>query len=449
MSRGSPIPVLSCSPSVEAISRPDTPALRAELATRINGVHPDQHNSTWLAYAHAAMIGHFSSLFRALISKTLAQFSTDLSIVSMAFNTTGPPTTPNPAPSPAPLMIPPPAPTSPIAPNAEPITPTDPVPAYSPPAPATSPPIPPYSPTPSGHFKLASPQPLEEILTDIEAEVVGEAVADILPQPGVIPEGDWHRNFEEPCYHFFKVIPDEHSQLHVAPFVSIDLDTPSPQLLMTNGKNCPVHSRSLHARPEETPHANYDRCQNFLFTDMQIHTPAVDWAVEQEGDITLEAEVRRHCNLTKTVREIATHLTVLRDHLHDTQADLMVSSHSLSRSNAYRQVRRQIVNRISPQSSPYSSRHISRMVAAVDSPWNWTYEGLNMQCAWCKREGHSEEWCAYLCKCMLCGGKGHIDEDCCKPHAFCSPEVECNVPLLHIHHAKTPCPSDIRLDEEL
>ena len=74
------------------------------------------------------------------------------------------------------------------------------------------------------------------------------------------------------------------------------------------------------------------------------------------------------------------------------------------------------------------------MIAAVDSPWNWMYEGLNTVCSWCRHEGHSKEWCAYLRKCMLCGGKGHIDEDCHQPHAFCFPKVECNVPLLHIHH---------------
>ena len=72
----------------------------------------------------------------------------------------------------------------------------------------------------------------------------------------------------------------------------------SPQLLMTNGKNCPIHSRPLHARPEEVPHAAYDRQQNFLFHDRQLHTPAVDWALEQEDDITLTAEVKRHRRLT-------------------------------------------------------------------------------------------------------------------------------------------------------
>ena len=336
---------------------------------------------------------------------------------------------------------------SPILPNREPITPTSPVPTYIPP--------PPYPTTPSDHFDVAStpsrpPTPaLKHVLAAIEAKVVAEVVEDARPQPGVLPGPDWFRNFEDPGYRFFKLIPDPTGQLHIAPFVRVDLTVFSPQLLMTNGKNCPTHSRPLHARPEEVPHAAYDRRQNFLFHNRQLHTPAVDWAIEQEDDITLTAEVKRHRRLTDQARDIAMRIAAMRNRLHDTQADLMVSSHSLSRANAYRRVCRHIVNRLSPQSSPYSSQHVTRMIEAVDSPWNWTDEELATQCEWCKKYGHREEWCAYLRKCMLCGGKGHLDEDCRRPHAFCSPEVECNVPLLHEHRSTMPCPSTIRLDEEL
>ena len=226
------------------------------------------------------------------------------------------------------------------------------------------------------------------MLAAIKAEVVAEAVEDIQPQPGVLLGPEWFRNFEDPGYRFFKLIPDPTGQLHIAPFIRVDLMIPSPQLLMTNGRNCPVHSRPLHARPEETPHTAYDHRQNFLFHNRQLHTPTVDWAIEQEDDIMLTAEVKRHCRLTDQARDIAMRIAALRNRLHDTQADLMVSSHSLSRANAYQRVRRHIVNRLSPQSSPYSPHHISRMVKAVNSLWNWTDEELATQCKWCKRYGH-------------------------------------------------------------
>ena len=443
MSQESPIAVSLRSPSPEiVITRADTPELRTELATRINGAHPDLHNSLWLAQAHAAMIGHFASTFHAPITEVLENFRSDPSIVSNVFNST---IAPAPTASPDPLMIPPMP--SPILPNREPITPTSPVPAYVFP--------PPYPTTPSNHFDVASTPSrpltpvLEHVLAAIEAEVVAEVIEEVRPQPGVQPGPDWFRNFEDPGYRFFKLIPDPTGQLHIAPFVCVDLTAFSPQLLMTNGRNCPTHSRPLHARPKEVPHAAYDRQQNFLFHNRQLHTPVVDWALEQEDDITLMAEVKRHRRLTDQARDVAMRIAALRNRLHDTQADLIVSSHSLSRANVYRRVRRHIVNRLSPQSSPYSSRHVARMVEAVNSPWNWTDEELATQCEWCKRYGHREEWCTYLRKCMLCGGQGHLDEDCRRPHAFCSPEVECNVPLLHVHRTVMPCSSTIRLDEEL
>lgn len=143
------------------------------------------------------------------------------------------------------------------------------------------------------------------------------------------------------------------------------------------------------------------------------------------------------------------HIAAMRNYLHNMQADLMVSSHSLSHTNAYWQICCHIVNCLSPQLSPYSACHISRIIKAVDSPWNWTDKELAMQCEWCKRQGHCEEWCAYLHKCMLCSRRGHLNKDCRCPHTFCSPEVECNIPLLHVHHTAMPCPSTIRLNKEL
>ena len=173
------------------------------------------------------------------------------------------------------------------------------------------------------------------MLAAIEAEVVAEAIEDVQPQPRMLPGPEWFRNFEDPGYRFFKLIPNPTGQLHIAPFVRVDLAVPSPQLLMTNGRNCPVHSHPLHARPEETPHAAYDHRQNFLFHSRQIHTPTVDWAIKQEDDITLTAEVKRHHRLTDQAWDITMHISAMRNRLHDTQTDLMVSSHFLSCTNAY------------------------------------------------------------------------------------------------------------------
>ena len=144
MSQESPITVSLRSPSPEIMTtHVDTPKLRAELATRINGAHPDLHNSLWLAQAHVAIIGHFASTFNAPITEVLKNFGSDPSIVSNVFNSE---TVPAPMALPDLLMIPPMP--SPILPNRKPITPTSLVPRYIS--------LPPYPTMPSDHFNIVS-----------------------------------------------------------------------------------------------------------------------------------------------------------------------------------------------------------------------------------------------------------------------------------------------------
>ena len=101
------------------------------------------------------------------------------------------------------------------------------------------------------------------ILAAIEVDQVAAAAAFIEaeegPQPGIQPNAYWHQNFKDLGYHFFRLIPDHTGTLHIAPFACVDFTAPSPQLLLTNRQNCPIHSSPLHARPEEVAHTAYDR----------------------------------------------------------------------------------------------------------------------------------------------------------------------------------------------
>ena len=124
------------------------------------------------------------------------------------------------------------------------MTPTDPVPFYLRP--------PSYPPTPFnhdnsgdvGHIPSCPPsisstsdggQPLTALLAAIEVDQVMAAAAFIEaeegPQPGIQPDTYWRRNFEDPDYRFFRLIPDHTGTLHVTPFTCVDFTTPSPQLL--------------------------------------------------------------------------------------------------------------------------------------------------------------------------------------------------------------------------
>jgi len=185
-----------------------------------------------------------------------------------------------------------------LGPNREPITPTDPVPSM-----------------PSSPPQFLQPDPLDAappfdrivnalVQRDVDTQVAriaweeeeeGRTPTPNGPQPGVHPGPGWARNCEDRGINYIFIIPTDPPQNHeIAPFVTIDWNTTSPELLGTRGKGCPVHAKHLHARADEFPRAALDRRQEFFFADNQTHSDGVDWAMRQEGDDTLHAEVIRH-----------------------------------------------------------------------------------------------------------------------------------------------------------
>jgi len=119
------------------------------------------------------------------------------------------------------------------------------------------------------------------------------------PQPRVYPGPGWHANFEEVAiHHVFQIPSEDPRRYEIAPYVMIDWDSMSPELLGTRGCGCPVHAKHLHARVDKFPCPAFDRWQEHFFAAHQMHSEGVDWAVIQEGDITLCAEIIRHHTAT-------------------------------------------------------------------------------------------------------------------------------------------------------
>jgi len=267
------------------------------------------------------------------------------------------------------------------------------------------------------------------------------------PQPGVHPRPGWARNCEDAGINFIFIILTDPPQRHeIAPFVTIDWNTTSPELLGTRGKGCPVHSKHLHTCADEFPRAALDRRQEFFFADNQTHSEGVDWAMQQEGNDTLRAKVIRHrAARTKVIRR-ARQVADLREQLADERIALADSTRRIARANGYRRLRRHITNSLTPTTSAMSSRQISRIKAAVDSPWNYTDEKLSDTCLWCRREGHKVENCALIHVCDLCRIGGHLEENCFKPHSRCVAFQVCRAPLEHKHRRRHACPSTVVIE---
>jgi len=144
-----------------------------------------------------------------------------------------------------------------LGPNREPITPTDPVPSMP-----SSPPqflqVDPLDAAPAftDVVNALVQHDIDEQVTRITHEEEEEARTPLPtgPQPGVHPGPGWHVNFEDVGVHYMFQIPTDVTHCsEIAPFVMIDWNTTSPELLGTWGRGCPVHAKHLHARANEFP----------------------------------------------------------------------------------------------------------------------------------------------------------------------------------------------------
>jgi len=449
-------------------------------------------------FMHAAMIAHWATLFHKLVSTMIINFSATPSITIPAVrNLDPPPIFPTASRSrvavdepeleypaedddwevqsvdntPA-LPIPPPEhhihpevldhlhtlhvtipapPMHELGPNCKPITPTDPVPSM-----------------PSSPPQFLQVNPLDtapsfaDIVDALVQHDVNAQVAHVAreeeeerqtplptgPQPGIHPGPRWHANFKEAMIHYIFQIPTDVLQRYkITPFMIIDWNMTSLELLGMRGQGCPVYAKHLHVRADKFPCPAFDRCQEFFFVDRQTHLDGVDWAMQQEGDDTLHVEVICNCAAHAQTVQAMCRVADARDQLVDEQFILLQSTCCLACANAYCHLRCHITNTLTPATSMFSSCHITHIQEAVDSPWNWTDDKLSNKCLWCKRVGHKVEHYALIHICNLCCTYSHLEENCFQPHTCYISFQVCHVPLVYKHTHRHTCPSTIVIEQ--
>jgi hypothetical protein len=120
------------------------------------------------------------------------------------------------------------------------------------------------------------------------------------PMPGVHPGFGWFCNTNEetgsPIFHEYVI--DDSLEI-IAPYYQLDMDTNSSKLLLTRGRQCTIHSHTLRARKDQYPCPTLTRKQWYSFEADQPFSRLVDWAVDQEKNDTLKAEVARYRAMTK------------------------------------------------------------------------------------------------------------------------------------------------------
>ena len=247
------------------------------------------------------------------------------------------------------------------------------------------------------------------------------------PQLGRFPGPGWQDNWDATGTRHFFVIPDG-EQDTIAPFISYNLDCPFPELLAMRGLGCTIHVRPLHARTDPSlARCTYSPAAEQLFVVGGVHEDAVNWALRQEDDTTLQGEVqyfRTHHShslcLAKRIGQLCESLQVEREAMY-------WSSTRLSAANAYARICRCVECNLSTTTSSFSKCKIWIMTQSICSLGAADPNILLYDCDWCGKKGHCINQCYSIGYCRHCGCHGHSDSDCCHPHDLCLEGEDCKV----------------------
>jgi hypothetical protein len=265
------------------------------------------------------------------------------------------------------------------------------------------------------------------------------------PMPGVHPGFGWFRNTNEETGSpiFREYVIDDGLEI-IAPYYQLDMDTDSPELLLTRGRRCTVHSRTLRARKDPYPRPALTRKQRYSFEADQPFSRLVDWALDQEGDDTLKAEVARYRAMTKRASRIANHIAALREDLADITQQRFQSAKSLADANAYCRIAPRVIYS-TPPLNQLMDNQVHHARDFFDDPWADRPRRDTFLCSWCGADDHNVEDCKPLTKCEYCDRWGHCSDFCQTPHDACSINEPCRIPREHARWGLHTCPSDVRI----
>jgi hypothetical protein len=265
------------------------------------------------------------------------------------------------------------------------------------------------------------------------------------PMPGIHPGFGWFRNTNEETGSpiFCKYVIDDRLEI-IAPYYQLNMDTDSPKLLLTHGRRCTVHSPTLRARKDPYPHSALTRKQRYSFEADQPFSHLVDWALDQEEDDMLKAEVARYRAMTKRASRIANHIAALHEDLADITQQHFQSAKSLADANAYYRIAPHVIYSMPPLEH-LTDNQVHHARNFFDNPWADRPCHDTLLCSWCGADDHNVEDCKPLTKCEYCGHWGHCSNFCQTLHDACSINEPCRIPREHARWGLHMCPSDVRV----
>jgi hypothetical protein len=302
--------------------------------------------------------------------------------------------------------------------------------------------IPPQTP-PVYAPKSPSPDPVES------GEIQILPGSPQLPKPYLHPGEDWEVNADErypgPRHHVtVPVYGGGGEEVVVAPFIKYDFNMDCPELLITLGRNCPVHSRPLRASPqpqyETKPAPPLTQRQKYLFLGREHHSILVDEALRKEKDVTLRAEVQRFRNNINRTHELAADIAELKARFDETREIVEYSARALADADAYSRIIPRVILDM-PNSGGIAETLVRRGHLGLRDNRPRVPRRRESGCRWCRSSTHDTAYCGRLRRCMLCRTWGHPEEYCVQPHKYCQWGGQCKVPKDHQQRETVVCPT--------
>jgi hypothetical protein len=158
---------------------------------------------------------------------------------------------------------------------------------------------------------------------------------EVVKESRVILGDDWHRNIEGLVSQHSYTIPGLGGRMVEASFYRYNFLPDYPELLLSWGHNCPSHSCPLRAREDLYPHQVLTSKEAYTFFPGETFTPMVNFAVRQERDETLRAEVQCFWNAHDRVGDLAKDLANLQKLYNDMHWEEHNSLCALAHTNAF------------------------------------------------------------------------------------------------------------------
>jgi len=170
----------------------------------------------------------------------------------------------------------------------------------------------------------------------------------------------------------------------------------------------------------------------------------VDWALDQEEDNTLKAEVTQYRAMTKRASCIANHIVALGEYLANISQQRFKNTKSLAGTNAYYCITPRIIYSTLPLEQ-MTNNQVNHAHNYYDDPWANHPRHNTLLCSWCRADDHNVKDCKPLTKCEYCDQWGHCSDFCRTPHDACSIDEPCHIPHEHTRWGLHMCSSEIRI----